>query len=132
VGTPNQPRLGALPRTTSTRPGPQVGNTTGPGRRLHLRTAGRWIAACRDALTPGGFLITAVDPTGAHGDFADHATTVIVAARACGLAYHQHLVTVTRPLPETDGPPPPLLSGARRPRVHADLYVFRKAGGRHA
>lgn len=98
-----------------------------PASRMGLRAAGRWLDACRTALAPGGWLLAAVDPAGPGGTFGDCTTTVIVAARAAGFTYHQHLVTVTRDLipPDHPGQPPALLSpGGRHERIHADLLVF--------
>jgi hypothetical protein len=102
------------------------------GRQLDLRTATRWLTACRTALADTGYLIAAVDPTGPNDAYVDHATTVITAARATGFLYHQHLIAVTQPLPEPDHPdrpPGPLPAGGRHDRVHADLYVLAAAGG---
>lgn len=102
------------------------------GWQLDLRTATRWLAACRTALTDTGYLIAAVDPTGPNGAYADHATTVITAARATGFLYHQHLIAVTQPLLEPDHPdtpPDPLPAGGRHNRVHADLYALTAMGG---
>lgn len=102
------------------------------GWQLDLRTATRWLAACRTALADTGYLIAAVDPTSSNGAYADHATTVITAARATGFLYHQHLIAVTQPLPEPDHPDTPpdrLPPGVRHDRVHADLYVLATVGG---
>lgn len=100
-----------------------------PGHRLTLATAGRWLAACRTALADDGYLIAAIDPTGPDGAYADHATTVIVAARALSLCYHQHLIAITQPLPDPGQPRSPLPPGARHARLHADLYVLAAPGG---
>jgi hypothetical protein len=100
-----------------------------PGRRYGLRGISRWIAACATALAPGGHLLAAVDPLDRAGRYTDRATTVIVAARAAGLTYHQHLITITRPLPDPDQPPPPVPGGACHERIHTDLYAFSAGGG---
>lgn len=100
-----------------------------------------WMAACHSRLQPGGFLICAVASQTAGGRYVEHATSVIAAARAAGMIYHQHLITVHRPLPEhepradqsTGGEPPPELPAGRHPRLHTDLYAFRSPrAGRHA
>lgn len=104
-----------------------------PGVRYGLRGSSRWITACATALAPGGHLLVAVDALDRAGRYTDRATTVIVAARAAGLTYHQHLIAITRPLPDPDQPPPPLPAGGRHERIHTDLYAFSVGGGeRHA
>jgi hypothetical protein len=100
-----------------------------PGRRYGLRGTSRWIAACATALAPDGHLLVAVDPLDRVGHYTDRATTVIVAARAAGLTYHQHLIVITRPLPDPDQPPPRLSGGACHERIHTDLYAFSTDGG---
>ncbi|WP_412740963.1 hypothetical protein [Krasilnikovia sp. MM14-A1259] len=80
-------------------------------------------------LRPGGFLITLLTAS-PSGDAARHRSTVIAAARAAGLLYHQHIPAVLVPLPEADprtepdlAPRPPLLAG-RHVRAHRDLLAF--------
>jgi hypothetical protein len=87
------------------------------------------LGAWRKLLRPGGFLVvllTAGPGTGALG----HRSTVIAAARAAGLLYHQHIPALLVPLPETDprtgaraAARPPLIAG-RHVRAHRDLLVF--------
>lgn len=99
-----------------------------------------WMRVHRRRLSATGYLIASVDPFGparpdqAHSPrYTDHATNVITAARAAGLAYHQHLIAIHTRLAEP--PPPDADAGAGRPvratgtggahaRVHTDLYVF--------
>ncbi|WP_412740802.1 hypothetical protein [Krasilnikovia sp. MM14-A1259] len=80
-------------------------------------------------LRPGGFLVTLLTAL-PGGGAAGHRSTVIAAARAVGLLYHQHIPAVLVPLPEADPrtesdpvPRPPLLAG-RHVRAHRDLLVF--------
>lgn len=91
-----------------------------------------WMRRCRTRIQPGGFLVASL-PASRHGEeFVDYSSTVITAARAAGLIYHQHLVDVVVPLPEfepraaadTAGTVPPRLVRGRHARVHRDLYVF--------
>lgn len=87
------------------------------------------LSAWRELLRPGGFLVvllTAGPGTGALG----HRSTVIAAARAAGLLYHQHIPALLVPLPETDprtgthpAARPPLIAG-RHVRAHRDLLIF--------
>lgn len=87
------------------------------------------LGAWRELLRPGGFLVvllTAGPGTGALG----HRSTVIAAARATGLLYHQHIPALLVPLPETEprtgtrpAARPPLVAG-RHVRAHRDLLVF--------
>jgi hypothetical protein len=88
-------------------------------------TLGAW----RELLRPGGFLVvllTAGPGTGPLG----HRSTVIAAARATGLLYHQHIPALLVPLPEADPrtePSPaarPQLVAGRHVRAHRDLLVF--------
>ncbi|MEV6299891.1 hypothetical protein AB0M02_10855 [Actinoplanes sp. NPDC051861] len=87
------------------------------------------LGAWRELLRPGGFLVvvlTAGPGTGALG----HRSTVIAAARAAGLLYHQHIPALLVPLPEieprTDTRPAarPRLIAGRHVRAHRDLLVF--------
>ncbi|TWG14539.1 hypothetical protein FHX34_104839 [Actinoplanes teichomyceticus] len=87
------------------------------------------LGAWREFLRPGGFLVvllTAGPGTGALG----HRSTVIAAARAAGLLYHQHIPALLVLLPETEprtdtrpAARPPLVEG-RHIRAHRDLLVF--------
>jgi len=97
-----------------------------------------WMREQRDALQPGGFLLTAVSAEGPDGGYIDRATTVITAARTAGLTYHQHLIAVLAPLPEDESLPDeraaagcrvPHLPGGRYARVHSDLFVFATIAG---
>jgi hypothetical protein len=91
------------------------------------------IRALRSALLPGGHLVIAVPagpvkaPSGDHQhSTVDPVTEVIVAARAAGLTYQQHLVTVHEPVPEPpSGQLPAPLTTTRHPVTHSHLLVFR-------
>jgi hypothetical protein len=87
------------------------------------------LSTWRELLRPGGFLVvllTAGPGTGPLG----HRSTVIAAARATGLLYHQHIPALLMPLPEADArtePRPvarPQLVAGRHVRAHRDLLVF--------
>lgn len=96
-----------------------------------------WMSRIRASLHPGGFLVVTVCADRSDGSYVDNATTAITAARAAGLIYHQHLITVHTPLPEHEptaadnGPQPaaPRLPRGRHRRVHSDLYVFATSPG---
>jgi hypothetical protein len=111
-----------------------------PGaHRLHPMTD--WIGQVRAGLLAAdGYLLIVVTTGSAGGRFVDHATTVVAAARAAGLAYHQHLIDVPHPLlpehepraePATAAGPPQLPHGRHRP-AHTEVYVFAAAGGHRA
>lgn len=89
------------------------------------QTLGAW----RQLLRPGGFLVvllTAGPGTGTLG----HRSTVIAAARAAGLLYHQHIPALLVPLTETEPRTEPRrvarqpLRAGRHARTHRDLLVF--------
>lgn len=90
----------------------------------------------RRLLAPGGFLLAVVSSTGA-GRHGDYATTIITAATAAGLSWHQHIVDIHSRLPEhepraepdTAATTTPRLDRGRHRRVHLDLYAFTNAGG---
>jgi hypothetical protein len=87
------------------------------------------LAAWQALLRPGGFLavlLTAGPGTAAIG----HRSTVIAAARAAGLLYHQHIPALLTRLPDTEprtearpAARPQLIAG-RHARAHRDLLVF--------
>ncbi|MPZ27136.1 MAG: hypothetical protein GEV12_12185 [Micromonosporaceae bacterium] len=87
-------------------------------------------------LAPGGFLLTVVTGAGA-GRYTDHATTIITAAAAAGLSWHQHIIDVYVALPEhepraepgTAAATAPRLVRGRHRRAHNDLFAFTNAGG---
>lgn len=87
-------------------------------------------------LAPGGFLLAVVSRTGA-GRHGDHATTIITAATAAGLSWHQHIIDIHSQLPEHEPRTEPATAAATSPRlhrgrhrrVHLDLYAFTNSGG---
>lgn len=98
-----------------------------------------WLRHARVRLvTPGGYLLVVVAattrPRPGRG-YADHATTVVAAARSAGWAWQQQLIDVTEPLPEHDPATEPAAVGAvprlpagRHRVVHQELLVFTTAG----
>jgi hypothetical protein len=107
-----------------------------------LPTITDWIGQIRARLLAhDGYLLTVV-PTGAvAGRSTDHATTVVAAARAAGLTYHQQLIDIPNPLlPEhepraeqtTPATAPPQLHHGRHRPTHTEIYVFAAAGGHRA
>jgi hypothetical protein len=83
-------------------------------------------------LRPGGFILTALSAAGAPPGRISRRTTVITAARAAGLRYHQHLPVLLVPLPavepRTDAAAavstrPALLDGRHVP-IHMDVLAF--------
>jgi hypothetical protein len=83
-------------------------------------------------LRPGGFLLTGLPPAGTEPRRTSVRTTVIRAARAAGLRYHQHLPVVLVPLPDDEprtsaasaAPIAPALLDGRHLPVHLDVLVF--------
>jgi hypothetical protein len=99
------PPNGRWPRRVVRRPG--------PGANLVLVTLPRagahsldlhgmtWaMSSWRPLLRPGGFLVAALTAHGPQLGTVSHRSTVIAAARAAGLLYHQHLPFVRVGLPE--------------------------------
>ena len=113
-----------------------------PGAGLLLATLPRWSVDSRDQhamsqglsswealLRTGGFLAILLAAGPGSGTLG-HRSTVIAAARAAGLLYHQHIPALLAPLLEietrTEARPaarPPLIAG-RHVRAHRDLLVF--------
>jgi hypothetical protein len=90
-------------------------------------------------LAPVGFLLVVVS-AGRTGRPVEDVTTVIAAARAARLSWHQHILDVHTRLPEHEPRAEPdsaalitprLVSGRHLP-VHNDLYAFTPTGGRDA
>jgi hypothetical protein len=107
-----------------------------------LPTITDWIGQIRARLLAhDGYLLTVI-PTGPAGRRStDHATTVVTAARAAGLTYHQQLIDIPNPLlPEhepraeqtTPATAPPQLHHGRHRPTHTEIYVFAAAGGHRA
>jgi hypothetical protein len=92
-------------------------------------------------LAADGYLLTLVTPGTSVGRFVDRATTVVAAARAAGLRYHQHIIDIPHPLlsehepraePATAAAGPPQLHHGRHVPAHTEIYVFAAAGGHRA
>lgn len=89
------------------------------------RALGGW----RKLLRPGGFLIV-LHAAGPGSAALGHRSTVIAAARAAGLLYHQHIPALLVPLAETEPRTEsgtaayPPLCGGRHVRAHRDLLAF--------
>ncbi len=136
--------------TSGRRPGPRLplGGEAGAGLivarlprpgaytlDLHGLTASMRI--WRAALRPGGYLLAALTVSDWGGN---HASTVITAARAAGLLYHQHLIALRVPLPEhepraepdTAATTTPQLVDGRHAPTHTNLLVFATPGGQEA
>jgi hypothetical protein len=106
---------------------------TGPGReRLDLPAMTETMHQWHRLLRPGGFLLTALTPRGTEPRRVSQRSTVITAARATGLRYHQHLPVLLVPLPDTEPRtdaasaatiPAVLLDGRHLP-VHLDVLAF--------
>jgi hypothetical protein len=86
----------------------------------------------QELLRPGGFLLTVLTARGAKPGTSNHRTTVITAACAAGLLYHQHIPVALAPPPEDeprvrpDGDlaiPAKLING-RHVSAHVDVLAF--------
>jgi hypothetical protein len=110
---------------------------------LDLHSATRAIQSWRPLLRPGGFLLTALTAhtartaPGPHGGAISCRSTVIAAARAAGLIYHQHILVVRtrlpeyepRAMPDTAAIPAPALLNGRHVAAHIDLLAFAATAG---
>ncbi|MEU8159505.1 hypothetical protein [Micromonospora parva] len=106
----------------------------GGAKRLAPDDVATAMTAWRPLLRPGGFLLVGLTtPQPQPGEFS-HRATVIAAARAAGLFYHQHIPAVLVPLPEHEPRTAPehpdeaddgrrLLAGRHLPAFR-DLLVF--------
>jgi hypothetical protein len=89
-------------------------------------------ASCERVLRPGGILAVITGPGASGGTVTGTAGSIVVAARAAGLVYAQHIVLLRadidgdRLAPATPDPGPAMPGGAA---VHDDLLVFTKPGG---
>jgi len=122
------------PRRVVSRPGPGADLITVALPRagaysLDLHGMTRAMSTWRRLLRPGGHLIAALTARGPElfGAFS-HRATVIAAARAAGLIYHQHIPVLLVPLPEHDprtDPEPADEPDGRRLRDGRHLPAFR-------
>lgn len=102
------------------------------GDRLGLHATTEAMHQWHRLLRPGGFILTALPAAGTQPGRVSRRSTVITAARAAGLRYHQHLPVLLVPLPavepRTDAATaasirPALLDGRHLP-VHMDVLAF--------
>ncbi|HYN96670.1 MAG TPA: hypothetical protein VES42_22750 [Pilimelia sp.] len=108
---------------------------------LDVHDLARAVRTWRPALRPGGYLLVALRaPTPELGATSPRAT-VIAAARAAGLIYHQHILAVLAPLPEVEprampdtaaSTTPALRDGRHAPAFHDVLVFATTAGGTDA
>ena len=92
------------------------------------QTLARW----RRLLRPGGHLVLALAGPPTTEEVGSLRTTVVTAARAAGLVYHQHIPVVLVPLSERDSGPADIdrhvaderLYDRRHARTHRDLLIF--------
>jgi hypothetical protein len=102
------------------------------GDRLGLHSTTEAMHQWHRLLRPGGFILTALPAAGTHPGRISRRSTVITAAQAAGLRYHQHLPVLLVPLPalepRTDAATaastrPALLDGRHVP-IHMDVLAF--------
>jgi len=145
------PRVRLLP-PPSVRWPRRVTRRPGPGTNLILLTLPRTDAYTLDLhgmaaamttwrrlLRPGGHLLTALTAHGPQPGRISHRATVIAAARAAGLLYHQHIPVVLIALPEheprteteplEDADHRRLLAGRHLPTFHHVLAFASTATG---
>jgi hypothetical protein len=103
------------------------------GDRLGLHALTEAMHQWRRLLRPGGFVLTILPPGPPGAGRTSRRSTVITAARAAGLRYHQHLPALLVPLPATEprtdlataaDTRPALLDG-RHALIHLDVLAFR-------
>jgi len=90
------------------------------------------LAACERVLRPGGVLAVITGPAAPGGALTDTAGSAVVAARAAGLVYAQHIVLVRAAIDGDRLAPAAPGTGSAAPGgspVHDDLFVFTKPGG---
>ena len=115
-------------------PQPQPGDVSGDA-------GGALVAACGQALRPGGLLVTVTGNTHGPDRLIDRASDTVAAAQAAGLDYLQHIVAVhaavrdsalTAPLSASAGETSD--ASGRAPRrhlvAHHDVLVFRNRADR--
>lgn len=112
------PPAGRWPRRVLRRPGPGanlilVTLPRAEAYSLDLHGMTRAMSTWRRLLRPGGHLIAALTAHGPEPGKVSHRSTVITAARAAGLIYHQHIPVVLVALPE------------REPRTETESFVER-------
>jgi hypothetical protein len=132
------PPAGRWPRRIVHRPGPGADLifATLPRPEAHtldLHAMTTAMSAWRPLLRPGGFLLAALTTSTPQPDRIGHRSTVIAAARAAGLLYHQHIPYLLVPAPQHEPRTAPepheaddgrrLLAGRHVP-AYRDLLAF--------
>jgi hypothetical protein len=121
------------PRRVVCRPGPGADLITVTLPRagaysLDLHGMTRSMSTWRRLLREGGHLIAALTARGPEPGTVSHRCTVVAAARAAGLLYHQHIPVLLVPLPERDprtDPDPADEPDGRRLRAGQHVPAFR-------
>ncbi|MDG4829944.1 hypothetical protein O7627_11600 [Solwaraspora sp. WMMD1047] len=102
-------------RSVARRPGRGVGlilvTLPRTGQRLDTAGAASAMSRWRSLLRPGGFLLVRLISGQVQADGGGDRASVIAAARAAGLFYHQHIPAVLVPLPEHETRTSPEHSG---------------------
>ncbi|WP_433615307.1 hypothetical protein ACQP2P_11185 [Dactylosporangium sp. CA-139114] len=103
------------------------------GDRLGLHALTEATHQWRRLVRPGGFVLTVLAPAPPQPGRVSRRSTVIAAARAAGLRYHQHLPALLVPLPATEPRTDPATAADTRPAlldgrhalIHLDVLAFR-------
>jgi hypothetical protein len=102
------------------------------GDRLDLHTLTEAMQQWHRLLRPGGFVLTVLPTRSPEPGRTSRRSTVITAARAAGLRYHQHLPVLLVPLPDTEPRTDPATATSTRPALlngrhapaHLDVLAF--------
>jgi hypothetical protein len=93
--------------------------------------------ACRRLMSPSGCTIVALAGLPPQQTFVEHSSALIPAAQQAGLGWLQHIVAITAPIVgqhitwRVVPADPAMLRAAAHLKVHLDLFVFVRRGGRH-
>jgi hypothetical protein len=93
---------------------------------------------CRRLMSPSGCTIVALAGLPLQQTFAEHSNALIPAAHQAGLGWLQHIIAITAPIVgqhitwrAVPADPAMLRAAAAHLKVHLDLFVFVRRGGRH-